>query len=61
MAGVAYLAGERPSFVMARGYYTRTVLAANNWRDGKLTQEWVFDSNVPGNEGDAGQGNHNLH
>ena len=34
LAGVAYLDGERPSLVMARGYYTRAVLAAWNWRDG---------------------------
>jgi len=60
LAGVAYLDGERPSFVMARGYYTRTVLAAYNWRDGKITEEWVFDSNEPGNEEFAGQGNHSL-
>lgn len=60
LAGVAYLDGERPSFVMARGYYTRAVLAAYNWRDGKLTQEWVFDSNDEGNKAYAGQGNHSL-
>ncbi|MDX8045523.1 rhamnogalacturonan lyase [Gracilibacillus sp. S3-1-1] len=60
LAGVAYLDGERPSIVMARGYYTRTVLAAYNWRDGELTQEWVFDSDDEGNEGYAGQGNHSL-
>jgi rhamnogalacturonan endolyase len=35
-----------PSFVMARGYYTRTTLGAWNWRDGQLTQLWVFDSNA---------------
>ncbi|WP_163537479.1 hypothetical protein [Gracilibacillus sp. YIM 98692] len=60
LAGVAYLDGERPSIVMARGYYTRTVLAAYNWRDGELTLEWVFDSDDEGNEDYAGQGNHSL-
>lgn len=60
LAGVAYLDGERPSIVMARGYYTRTVLVAYNWRDGKLTKRWTFDSNTPGNEAYAGQGNHSL-
>src|SRR5690625_6262673 len=45
---------------MARGYYTRTVLVAYNWRDGELTEEWVFDSDDPGNEDYAGQGNHSL-
>ena len=60
LACVAYLDGVKPSVVMCRGYYTRSVLAAYDW-DGKvLTQKWVFDSNTPGNEDYAGQGNHNL-
>ncbi len=59
LAGVAYLDGERPSVVMARGYYTRTVLAAYDWRDGELTQRWVFDSNVAGRQYEE-QGNHQL-
>ncbi|GAB4457126.1 MAG: rhamnogalacturonan lyase [Armatimonadaceae bacterium] len=60
LACVAYLDGQRPSLVMCRGYYTRTVLAAWNWRGGKLTPVWTFDSNTPGNERYAGQGNHGL-
>ena len=62
LACVAYLDGKRPSLVMCRGYYTRTVLAAWDWRDGKLTQRWVFDTHdgTPGNLAFAGQGNHNL-
>jgi rhamnogalacturonan endolyase len=44
LAGVAYLDGRRPSAVFSRGYYTRAVLAAWDWRDGRLTQRWVFDS-----------------
>lgn len=60
LACIAYLDGEYPSVVMCRGYYTRTVLAAFDWRNGKLTNRWVFDSNTPGNESYAGQGNHNL-
>jgi hypothetical protein len=60
LAAVAYLDGERPSFVMARGYYTRTVLAAYNFRDGQISQLWVFDSDEPGNGAYAGQGNHSL-
>lgn len=59
LAGVAYLDGERPSVVMCRGYYTRTVLAAWDWRDGQLTNRWVFDSNK-GYAAYAGQGNHQL-
>nr|WP_110310140.1 rhamnogalacturonan lyase [Dysgonomonas alginatilytica] len=60
LAAIAYLDGEHPSVVMCRGYYSRTVLAAYDWRNGKLTKRWVFDSNTPGNESYAGQGNHNL-
>jgi rhamnogalacturonan endolyase len=44
LACVAYLDGQRPSLVMCRGVYGRTVLAAWDWRDRKLTQRWVFDS-----------------
>jgi rhamnogalacturonan endolyase len=62
LACVAYLDGHRPSLVMCRGYYTRAVLAAWNWRDGKLTHVWTFDSDdgTPGNRDYRGQGNHNL-
>ena len=62
LAGVAYLDGKLPSAVFCRGYYTRTVLAAWDWRDGKLTQRWVFDSDdgTPGNEKYRGQGDHSL-
>lgn len=60
LACVAYLDGERPSVVMQRGYYTRTVLAAWDWRDGELTSRWVFDTNNSGYSTWAGQGNHNL-
>lgn len=62
LAGVAYLDGQRPSLVMCRGYYTRAVLAAWDWRDGKLTSRWVFDSDdgTPGNSNYRGQGSHSL-
>jgi rhamnogalacturonan endolyase len=60
LACVAYLDGIRPSVVMCRGYYTRTVLAAFDWDGRELKQRWVFDSNTPGWESYAGQGNHNL-
>ena len=58
LGGVAYLDGARPSAVFARGYYTRAVLAAWDWRDNKLTQRWVFDSDLPANAAAAGQGAH---
>ena len=62
LACIAYLDGRRPSLVMCRGYYTRAVLAAWDWRDGKLTQRWVFDSDdgTQGNRAYRGQGNHSL-
>lgn len=44
LACVAYLDGKRPSVVMSRGVYGRTVLAAWDWRDGRLKSRWVFDS-----------------
>ncbi len=46
MACVAYLDGVRPSVVMCRGVYGRTVLAAWDWRDRELTSRWVFDSGI---------------
>ncbi len=68
LACIAYLDGQRPSLVMCRGYYTRTVLVAWNWRDdanarrSTLTKVWTFDSDdgAPGNAAYRGQGNHNL-
>jgi len=62
LACIAYLDGQRPSLVMCRGYYTRAVLAAWNFRDGKLTHVWTFDSDdgTPGSRDYRGQGNHNL-
>jgi len=61
LACVAYLDGQRPSLVMCRGYYTRTVLAAWDWRDGKLTSRWVFDSDTAeANRAYRGQGNHQV-
>nr|WP_282916601.1 hypothetical protein [Saccharothrix syringae] len=60
LAGTAYLDGARPSLIMARGYYTRAVIAAWDFRNGQLTKRWTFDSNASGNSGYAGQGNHAL-
>lgn len=60
LAGVGYFDGERPSLLMSRGYYTRTVIAAWDWRDGELTERWIFDSDDEGNAPYAGQGNHQL-
>lgn len=60
LACVAYLDGVHPSLVMCRGYYTRTILAAWDFKNGKLQKRWVFDTDTKGNEKYAGQGNHNL-
>jgi rhamnogalacturonan endolyase len=59
LGGVAYLDGRHPSLIMSRGYYTRTVIAAWDWKNGEFTQRWVFDSNVAGAQY-TGQGNHQL-
>lgn len=58
-ACVAYLDGVHPSVVMCRGYYGRTVLAAWDFKNGKLTSRWVFDSKDSENPY-SGMGNHNL-
>lgn len=62
LACIAYLDGKQPSLVMSRGYYTRTVLSAWNFRNGQLIPVWTFDSDEPGgaNRAYRGQGNHNL-
>ncbi len=60
LATIGYLDGRRPSVIMCRGYYTRTVLAAFDWDGRRLTKRWLFDSEAAGNAAYAGQGNHNL-
>jgi hypothetical protein len=61
LAGTAYLNGSYPSIIMARGYYTRSVIAAWDFRNGALTRKWTFDSNSSTNGSAwAGQGNHQL-
>ncbi|WP_305068366.1 carbohydrate-binding protein [Longitalea luteola] len=60
IAAVAYLDGQRPSMVFGRGYYTRMVRVAWDWRNGSLTHRWTFDSNTSGNSAYAGQGNHQM-
>jgi hypothetical protein len=57
LAGTAYLDGSQPSIVMARGYYTRAVIVAWDFRGGQLTRRWTYDS---GRGGAYGQGDHSL-
>ncbi|WP_335988844.1 rhamnogalacturonan lyase [Glycomyces sp. MUSA5-2] len=44
LSGVAYLDGEHPSAIFARGYYTRTTVTAIDWDGRNLTQRWQADS-----------------
>jgi rhamnogalacturonan endolyase len=60
IAAVAYLDGTNPSLVMGRGYYTRLVRVAWDWRNNTLSQRWIFDSNTSGNSAYAGMGNHQM-
>lgn len=63
LGAIAYLDGKTPSLIMSRGYYTRSVIAAWNFKNGKLEKQWVFDSDDPSNPSNRayrGQGNHNL-
>ncbi len=72
LAGLAYLDGQRPSVIMARGYYGRTVLAAWDWRpvngQSQLTSRWVYDTGRSNGNGFPwagsnpfnGQGYHSL-
>jgi rhamnogalacturonan endolyase len=58
-ACVAYLDGKLPTAVFVRGWYGRSVLAAWDWRNGKLSSRWVFDSKDKDNPY-SGMGNHGL-
>lgn len=63
LAAIAYLDGKTPSLIMSRGYYTRTVVTAWDFKRGKITRRWSFDSDDPQhpeNRPYRGQGNHNL-
>ncbi|HEX7201214.1 MAG TPA: rhamnogalacturonan lyase, partial [Arthrobacter sp.] len=44
LAGVAYLDGKTPAAVFARGYYTRSTLAAYTWDGSDLAPAWNVDS-----------------
>jgi rhamnogalacturonan endolyase len=44
LATVAYLDGEHPSAVFARGVYTRTTMVAYTWTGKKLKEDWYVDS-----------------
>lgn len=60
LGGIAYLDGKTPSVLMCRGYYTRSVIAAYDVKNKKLSKRWIFDTDDSGNSDFAGQGNHSL-
>lgn len=61
LAAVAYLDGEHPSLIFSRGYYTRTVIVAYDYKNGQLAERWKFDSNDEAyGSAYTGQGDHNL-
>jgi hypothetical protein len=65
LAAVAYLDDTGlPSFVMARGYYTRSTLTAWTFRNGTLAEQWRFDSDDTRTDAQGrpftGQGAHSL-
>ncbi len=61
LGAVAYLDGKTPSIIISRGYYTRTAIAAWDYKDKKLSLRWLFDTeSSEENKKFRGQGNHNL-
>ncbi len=66
--GVAYLDGFRPSVIFGRGYYgpqsglqARNEVVAYDWRNGELTQRWIFQAATNGaNQDYIGEGAHSL-
>ena len=62
LGGAGYFDGKRPSILICRGYYAKTVVEAWDWRVGKLVRRWCFDTTADGGKYKdyEGQGNHNL-
>ncbi|MFC4403410.1 FIMAH domain-containing protein [Gracilibacillus xinjiangensis] len=58
LSGVAYINGKNPSAIYGRGYYERTGFVSYSLKDGKLSEDWVFDTDEAGRG--EGLGNHNL-
>ena len=65
--GVGNFDGKLPSVILGRGVYAKSVIEAWDYRDGKLTRRWNFntDDKLTGKDGlayskYAGQGNHSL-
>ncbi|MCH5211735.1 MAG: hypothetical protein J1G06_01850 [Oscillospiraceae bacterium] len=65
LGGVATFDGVRTSFIQSRGYYDRTCIGAWHLEDGKIVEDWTFDSHYYPRAKDTdpsknGQGYHNL-
>lgn len=62
LGGAGYFDGKMPSILICRGYYVKTVLEAFDYRNGKLTKRWTFDTTANKDEyiDYEKQGNHNL-
>ncbi len=65
--GVGCFDGKLPSVILGRGVYAKSVIEAWDYRDGKLTRRWNFDTDakLTGKDGlsyskYAAQGNHSL-
>lgn len=58
-ACVAFLDGKKPSAIMVRGWYGRSVLSAWDFDGKKLKQRWIFDSKGADNPY-SGMANHSL-
>lgn len=65
LGGMGCFDGVHTSFVQARGYYARSCIAAYHLEDGKIVNDWKFDSDeykIANNGEDlyGGQGFHSL-
>jgi rhamnogalacturonan endolyase len=62
LGGAGYFDGKRPSILLCRGYYAKTVVEAWDYRDGTLTRRWTFDTTADNGRYKEyeGMGNHNL-
>ena len=59
LAAVAYLGGENPSFIWARGVYEKVEIAAWDLVNGELVKRWHFKS-TQGYSNWEGMGGHGL-
>jgi rhamnogalacturonan endolyase len=62
LAAVAYLDGQHPSYIVARGYNGRSVIEAWDYRAHRLIRRWHFDTHDADHPWPAfaDQGNHNI-